>query len=164
MTSPRLLTSPDFSGNATFCDDIRLEHDGKISYIGTYRGTIYIHVPFPAVLPKFCIGVAFSQRRELFDPNLSVWVYLPENTDEDASIKIEMLEAAKGIVEQRLSESGAVREDMPLIQMAAQVIMAPFTLNKEGTIRVRVLRQGELHRLGSIRVEAAPAPKSEPPS
>lgn len=153
MTVPRLLPPQNFFGHVTFCDDIRFEADGKVNFIGTYRGTIFIHVPFPASLPKFCIGVFFAQQRELFDANLSIWIYLPEDLDEgEASIRIEATEAAKGAVEQRLSESGELREDMTIIQIAAQIILTPLVLNKEGLIRVRVLRQGELHRLGSIRI------------
>jgi hypothetical protein len=157
MTVTRLLPAPDLFGHVTFCDDIRFEADGKVNFIGTYRGTIFIHVPFPASLPKFYIGVFFAQQRELFDANLSIWIYLPEDSDQaEASIRIEATEAAKGAVERRLNESGDLREDMTIIQIAAQIILSPLLLNKEGVIRVRVLRQGELHRLGSIRIALSP--------
>jgi hypothetical protein len=39
-----------------FSDDIRQEVGGKITYVGTYTGSMQVP-EFPATLPKFCISV-----------------------------------------------------------------------------------------------------------
>lgn len=39
-----------------FCDDIRQEMGGKITYVGTYTGSMQVP-KFPTMLPKFCISV-----------------------------------------------------------------------------------------------------------
>lgn len=38
-----------------YCDDIRHEVNGKLSYIGVYRSVLYV-TTFPTTLPKFCIS------------------------------------------------------------------------------------------------------------
>src|ERR1700761_8771536 len=44
-------------GYSIFCDDIRNEPGGKLSFIGCYNGVIFVPPEFPLVLPKFCVHV-----------------------------------------------------------------------------------------------------------
>jgi hypothetical protein len=37
-----------------FCDDVRLEHGNKLSYMGIYNGTIQLPM-FPVMLAKLCV-------------------------------------------------------------------------------------------------------------
>ena len=39
----------------TFCDDIRQEIGGKLSYMGVYSSDLYVG-GFPITLPKFCVA------------------------------------------------------------------------------------------------------------
>lgn len=41
---------------AVFCDDIRHEINGKLSYMGIYQGALYFP-EFPASMPKLCISI-----------------------------------------------------------------------------------------------------------
>ena len=45
----------DQYGYSIFCDDIRNEPGGKLSFIGCYNGVILISGQFPLVLPKLCV-------------------------------------------------------------------------------------------------------------
>src|SRR6266849_4932270 len=38
--------APDFYGNTIFCDDIRLELEGKITYVGVYTGSLLVKADF----------------------------------------------------------------------------------------------------------------------
>lgn len=40
-----------------YCDDIRQEVGGKLTYVGAYAGSLLVS-SFPAVLPKFCVAVS----------------------------------------------------------------------------------------------------------
>ncbi len=39
-----------------FCDDVRNEVGGKLSYMGVYSGTLLV-TEFPIVLPKLCVAL-----------------------------------------------------------------------------------------------------------
>jgi len=43
-------------GHVLFCDDIREEVTGKITYIGSYTNVMFVRV-LPATIPQFCIVV-----------------------------------------------------------------------------------------------------------
>jgi len=45
---------------------------------------------------------------------------------------------------------------MPMIAIAARMVFSPFVISEPGPIKVRILREGLLHRLGSIQVQAVP--------
>jgi hypothetical protein len=147
---PTYETVPDCFGNSVFCDDIRLEVGSKISFIGTYRGTMYIQGGFPFVLPKFGLAARFAQRSDIYDPNLRVWIFLPGNDTDDAPS-----------IEAKFPEGEA-----PTASLAAgayftsetHMIIAPFVLESPGAIRVRILRQDKLYKVGQLKVELAPAP------
>jgi hypothetical protein len=136
----------DFVGNAIFCDDIRQEVDQKASYIGVYSaGTMIVNGAFPVTLSKLGIALTFAQRRELFVPNIGIRIFLPGDTDEKASIEAE---AAPG------AAMPALDEDMPMVMIVAQLLLSPLVISQPGAIRVRVLREGLLHRLGVLQVKA----------
>ena len=42
-------------GYAIFCDDIRNEPGGKLTFVGCYNAVMFTEREYPIVLPKFCI-------------------------------------------------------------------------------------------------------------
>lgn len=151
----RILDSPDIFGHATFCDDIRFEADGKITFVGTYTGTMFVRGAFPATLPKFGIFIEFRQRRSVFDPNLSIRVFMPDDTDEKASIEVDAKEFAAAAVAQAAEQASKDEQELPYIALNSPAIFAPFTINQPGALKVRILRRDELHRIGTLRIVAA---------
>lgn len=145
---------PEIVGHAIFCDDIRLEIDQKASYIGVYSGgTMYVRAEFPITLPKFAIAVSFAQKREIFVPNIGLRIFLPGDTDEKPSIEAETV---PGMV---LPDN---EKNLPMILMGAQLVFTPLTLNQPGLIKVRAVRNGLLHRLGTLQIIKAPSPSPGP--
>jgi hypothetical protein len=156
-----LLDAPDVYGHATFCDDIRIEADGKLTYVGVYHGTMIVHVPFPVVIPKFCIEIAFFQKKSIFDPNMGLRIFMPGDAEDKPSIQADVTEIAEGAVKQQVAQGGALRlesesESELVIQARTHMQFAPFTINEPGLIKIRILRQDKLHRLGSMRVIPPP--------
>jgi hypothetical protein len=140
---------PDFFGHAIFCDDIRMEVDGKVTYVGVYAtNTMLVRSAFPATLPKFCISIFFNQKAELFKPNLGIRIFLPQDADDVASIQAEFAGQLQG-------------EPLPRVQIMANATFGPFTIEKPGEIRVRILRESVLHRIGTLRVLPHPEATDE---
>ncbi|WGR91963.1 hypothetical protein MTX20_27350 [Bradyrhizobium sp. ISRA435] len=102
-------------------------------------------------LAKFGIAITFAQKRELFVPNIGIRIFLPGDTDEKASIEADTGPGATIPV---------LDDDMPMIMMGAQMIFSPLVISQPGVIKVRVLREGLLHRLGSLDVRKFTTPDS----
>jgi hypothetical protein len=142
---------PDFFGFTIFCDDIRFERDGKTSYIGSYNGQMFVHSNFPLTLPKFGFGITFVQSAELFERKLIVKIFLPGDTDEPS-----------------LHSDLTVPENAPILGIdspkviitRSDVLAAGLVIKSPGDIRVRVERQGILHQLGRLNIQAVQMPPS----
>jgi hypothetical protein len=136
---------PDFYGYSIFCDDIRLEIDGKVTYVGAYTsGILLVKTDFPVTLPKFCVAIFFNQKKGLFKPSLRIQIYLPGDTDEKASIEAE--------VTAQEPPSIGNPENREYTMFGSNMVFAPFTIDQPGRIKVRILRDGVLHRMGNLRV------------
>jgi hypothetical protein len=136
----------DVFGNTIFCDDIRFEQEGKVSFIGSYGTSMQVNGAFPAVLPKFGFGVFIWQKFELADRDAKIQIYLPGDADGSPSM-------------QAGPEADALPNPSPdtkFLVMAAHLLAVPLALKAPGTIRVRALVNGKLHRLGSLLVTQGP--------
>jgi hypothetical protein len=143
-----LVDMPDVFGHAVFCDDIRFEVDGKITYVGAYNhGRMNIRGSFPANLAKFCVGITFVQRRDIFVPNIALKIFLPTDPEDKPTVDMDLTPPAE------IPDTG-----LPNVIMNANLIMAPCVINGPGDIRVRILRDGLIHRLGALRVDQEPQP------
>lgn len=146
---------PDIFGYAIFCDDIRFEHEGKVTLVGTYSGSMLIHGSLPAVMPKFGIHVNFRQRTSLYDPKLKLMIFVPGDEEDRPSFEIDM---------RTPDDARPPGAEMPFIGAVANVVLAPLSIPTEGKIQVRVVRDGVVHKIGSLQVQASPATASEQPS
>jgi hypothetical protein len=158
MRPPR----PDIYGYTIFCDDIRHELGGKTSYIGCYSGTIFLHQSFPFTFPKFCFAISILQRREIFDPNVEMRVYLPGDGESDPSFSVFAQESSPGAIAEQTAKAV---EGMPIAdqRVIAMHMSSPLVIKEAGPINVRGVRQGESIRLGGVRVVPHPSivPKDE---
>jgi hypothetical protein len=144
---------PDAYGYTIFCDDIRHEIDGKISFIGCYTGVLNIHSNFPAKLPKFCFSVFLNQKHETFVPNCTISVRFP---GENEKLEMEVAEPAEGHILRSVNEAEPV--PLPRILMQVVLIASPLELKEPGEIAVTASLKGKIVRLGRIMVRAVPPP------
>lgn len=139
-------------GYSLFCDDIRSEAGGKLSFIGCYNAVLYVAPAFPVVLPKFCVHM------HIFSPATNPYVsvmarcYLPgqQSPIADESIDVPSLSDQQALLLD-LPKNGGVP---PSIVVAASLVFSPLELSEPGLINVRALINGgpdELH-LGSLMV------------
>src|ERR1700722_3753839 len=139
-------------GYSIFCDDIRNEPGGKLSFIGCYNAVMFTAPPFPLVLPKFWTHFhVFSPATQPSKPVLAR-CYVPGSTDPVAeeSIDVPRLQDQMDLLA-NLPRNG---QAPPFIVVAASLVFTPLEIPEPGLIQVRVLINGgpdELH-LGSLSV------------
>jgi hypothetical protein len=151
-----LLDPPDFFGTTIFCDDIRQEVGGKITFIGYYGIEMVIHGVFPAVLPKFAFGVNFFQRRTVFEPKIGIRIFMPGDPDDAPSITADMSHPNPDDV-LKTPPSPSKPGEISSIAMMANLVFSPFTISGPGSIKVRIERRGDLVRAGALVVSPPPA-------
>lgn len=143
-------------GHSIFCDDIRNEPGGKLSFIGCYNGVIFVPPEFPFILPRFCIQIhIFSPAAQPFS-SIVVRCYAP---GEDRPIFEEPIEPPSKNAQVDLLV-GLETEQAPLYIVAGtSLIFVPLHIRMPGLIRVRALVDGkdEEVRLGSLRIESKSA-------
>jgi hypothetical protein len=154
----KLRDYPDVSGDTIFCDDIRQEVGGKISFMGCYPGTIFLHAPFPFTFPKFCFYITLVQRREVLDPNIEIRVYLPGDAEDAPSLRVEGAETSSGAVAEQTAKEveGLPLSDQRVVAAHIALTATPLVFKEAGILNVRAVRQGELIRLGARRIVLAP--------
>jgi len=144
----------DRYGYSIFCDDIRNEAGGKLSFVGCYNGVIFISGQFPLVLPKLCVHThVFSPASKPFN-SLVVRCYLP---GDDTPFSEEAIETPRRSEQSELVANLKTDTDAPLFIVAAtSLIFTPLELKSAGLLRVRALIDARQElRLGSLRIERA---------
>jgi hypothetical protein len=143
--------NPTPRGYSLFCDDIREEVNGKTSYVGAYNGSIIGYGPAPATLPKLCIAI----------------FYMQAPTDESRPVKIKILFEHEG-VETVLIEGDLPPEGFhavpieplltdPLLGANVNIVLSPFTIERDGLLKARAYYGDEEIKLGSIAVRNQPS-------
>jgi hypothetical protein len=137
-------------GYTVFCDDIRQEVDGKVSFIGSYTGKLFVPVPPPVNIAKFGLGIHYMELREAFSEDVHFKIFLPEN-DEDSG------EAAfQFTIERSVIHAADITKEGAFFRFFSPVIIAPLHLSKFGAIKVRAHCGDEVIRMGALEVLQGP--------
>jgi hypothetical protein len=146
--------SQDYVAYTIFCDDIRQEIGGKVSYMGVYRGgKLFAHSPFPLTLPKFGLAVHYAQKKGHFVRPTSLRVYLPGDDEGKPSIEAEF----PTVIDELNGDAPPIAgTDPTFIAAMIQLVLAPLVITQSGPIKVRAVRGDEMIRLGTLEVHQAP--------
>ena len=170
------LPTPDAFGHSIFCDDVRMEIRGKLTFVGCYFGAMYVHSDFPIVIPKFCISVNYWQRKNHLVLPVVFLAFLPGDSEDRASVEFGTTEqlTEEALEQQRrvAIESGLQDPQYEYSAIATQIALANLTISQPGSIKVRVRRGDKLLRIGSLRIHGVSnttsaqqaAPPISPPS
>lgn len=149
----KLLDAPEAWGYTIFCDDIRAEVGGKLTYVGCYMGgRMLVPGPFPFTLQKLALSVTYSQKfGEVVHPNF--WIFFPGDAEDKPSLVIEVpqeasekaFEDSKELAKKLGSHTG-VAVGQFYFALTGTVIQRP------GLIRVRAVRDDQLVRLGTLEI------------
>ncbi|MCC9001363.1 MAG: hypothetical protein LM549_01855 [Candidatus Competibacter sp.] len=121
-----------------FCDDIRHEINGKLSYIGVYSGTLFVPV-FPVTLPKLCISVKIVTPANEPLRSLTLRVLKDDEILQEIVFDKEQLVSASEVLVELSDEERRLRVQMPQFLLA----FSPLHLDKACTLRVRALADHE---------------------
>lgn len=149
-------------GITIFCDDIRFEMAGKYSLIGVYNDVMYINVPFPAILPKFAMSVMirfpFKQRQI---KTFELRIYWPGNEDDEKPDICQIVQPE----EQEDHISSSLKDSDTIVKhWGGHLVFAPLKLKTTGRIKVRAVVNGEVIKLGTLRVEQPPTDDQSAPT
>jgi hypothetical protein len=150
-------------GYVIFCDDIRREVGGKYTLVGIYRSDMVIHAELPVALPK--LGLAIQVQSPIDKPldRVKVLISLPGDSEGSPSVTAELVGS------KALARSPEVPEDIEcFVALNAELVLSPVEIKQEGYIRVRAETEGELLRIGALRIrknipEEAPQQAPGPP-
>lgn len=129
-----------------FCDDIRHELGGKLSFIGVYSGGLFVPA-FPATLPKLCLMAKIVTPADEPLRLLNLRVFKDEVCLQEIAVDEEQLAAG--------SDS---TEDMSDLQRKERVLMAQFMvvfspIQFDGPCTLRVKVQTENGELRGIALK-----------
>ncbi|WP_200860001.1 DUF6941 family protein [Methyloferula stellata] len=140
-------------GITIFCDDIRFEQQNKLMLIGSYGSDLIVNSALPVALPKLCF---FVQLR--FPPmkisSLKISIYLPES-DEAFFTQELPVNAAEIATEVETPSLPPMLGDIQR-QMAVNfpITISPVLLTQEGYLKVRAIYDGEILRVGALRISS----------
>jgi hypothetical protein len=142
-----------------FCDDIRQEVGGKLSFMGVYYGAMYVP-QFPIQLPKFCVNVTFYEPKTMAEARVEpviIRVFMPNDADTTPSAE-GVLQPGKEIISLLPPSELLDEPDVPQLAIAnAMFLQAPVVIQLPGRIRVRCeYPGGQILKAGSLRVEHQP--------
>lgn len=149
-------------GHVIFCDDIRHEVSGKVTFVGAYSNTMYINGSLPAVLPKLCMGIVYREEPDSLEP-VKIRASMPSDEGDILLAEFEFQPQADMIPPP--SDEFTFREARFLFE-------APnFIVPHEGKILVRAHRGEDEIRLARLTIvlnpeltNAEPEAKPETPS
>lgn len=134
-----------------FCDDIRHEVNGKVSYIGVYSGELYVP-SFPVTLPKLCLSVKIVTAVNKPLGSLTMRILKNEEVLQEIIVDKEQLNAASE------SSEGMTEEERKERVQSAQfmLVFSPIQFEEPCVLRVCVQTEAEELRGMALRVEPAP--------
>lgn len=139
-----------------FCDDIRHEIGGKLSYIGVYSGGLFVPA-FPVTIPKLCLSVQVVTPADESLGSLTLRVLKDEGILQEIAIDEEQLAAASDSAEDMTEEQRKER-----VQRAQfLLVFSPIQFDGPCTLRVRVQTgDGELRGMALKVDQLAPPAES----
>jgi hypothetical protein len=142
-------------GYSIFCDDIRNEVGGKLSFIGCYNAIMFVSGEFPLTLPKFCIHMHILSMASRPFRSIVARCYVPNEPEPILEDTIHTPETEEQIALLETLER-TVKEPR-YIAASASLILAPLHIQAPGLIRARAVIDGgaEELKLGSLRIEPA---------
>jgi hypothetical protein len=135
---PRLIS-------VTYCDDIRNEIEGKLSFIGVYGAVAHLSA-YPALLPKFAINIAITVTVD----------EVPETTTSTVSIddrEIGKITLTRAEIEQNAANNPMIPppgvKSMPIV-MNQNIIISPLQLEHSCKLSIHVTIDGEAFAAPSL--------------
>ncbi len=134
-----------------FCDDLRQEVGGKLTFVGVYTGALWVP-SLPTVLPKFVVAVTLIA--DSLPRNGELEFKILRN---DEVIASRTLDAAGLVVNSPSAGQIGTASDIETVQVVrAFFAFAPFEIDSPGILRVRATVDGEELKAGGLTIDLLP--------
>lgn len=139
---------------AIFCDDIRQEIGGKLSFMGCYQGELIVPMT-PVVLPKLCLYATIWTPKDR--PFKSLMLRVVQDDDKEL--------ARLEIPEEGLAEVSLILDETATQKIVSTaIVFSPFAIEKPTSLRLMATtEEGEI--IGPrllIKVVTAQEPVAQP--
>jgi hypothetical protein len=143
------MSDPTFRGHTIFCDDIRNEVDGKVSFIGCYHGIMYVNADFPFLIAKFGLAITYMEKMGAYDGDVRLRIYFPGDEDDKPSFEglMPIQDARNAPLNPNPDPSETIYRSI-----GTNFILSPLVVAKEGLIKVRAYCGDNVVKLGALRV------------
>lgn len=145
-------------GFALFCDDVRAEVGGKLSFMGLYQTEMLFpdNLRLPTLLPKLVVVIMYYEIRDSIPEELTFKITYGDEGVILAEVPISRKDILSGqIQDTALPESAEDTERV--LNVRLPVTFSPFRLEKMGRLRVRAhYSDGKVLRLGSMVMRQIP--------
>lgn len=141
-------------GYSIFCDDIRNEINGKLTFVGCYNGAMFVSGEFPVMLPKLCAHMHVLT--DVTQPFESIVARLYFPGEPDPIIEERLAVPAPPQQREMVSKVAPQGREPRYLVVSASLIVSPVSLVSPGLIRVRAVVDGQSDemKIGSLRVAA----------
>jgi hypothetical protein len=134
-----------------FCDDIRHEMGGKLSYIGVYSGRLFVS-KFPVTLPKLCL--ALNVMTPASEPFRSLSLSVLKNEELIAQPILDEAQLTEAC-EAAVTANADMASPLPVLMANFLFIFSPFILEGPCLLQVRAETESEELQGIALRIEQA---------
>jgi hypothetical protein len=149
---------PTPHGHVIFCEDVRHEVGGKITFNGVYLTEMNVGSGFPVILPKFCLAIHYYASVDDCDEPVQVKVMLPGATIEAPSMAFEV---PVGEFKNVPYPPDLDPTDDFYVGGMFVAQFSPLKIDKPGKMYVRVIRGDKTFKWGALRVSQPISPAAD---
>lgn len=137
-----------------FCDDIRHELGGKLSYIGVYSGHLFVPA-FPVTLPKLCLALSVITPANQPFRKLELRIF-----KDDEQLAEGVLDEAQlsEVIEAPSEESGNSATNERVQVLNSLFVFSPFQIDGPCRLRIRAVTESEELRGLALSIAQASNP------
>lgn len=134
--------------HSLYCDDVRMEVGGKMSFVGVYQGQLIIHHNGPVTLPKLCIVATAQTPKEQPFERLLIKLLQDDVVVQELETPLDVLSAS---IKMSDSDDKSVFHNYGLI-----ITLQPFNIMKNCVLRIRAETESEELMASGLQVILAP--------
>jgi hypothetical protein len=144
------------SGFVIFCDDVREEVNGKLTFVGTYAGEMTVYGTAPATVPMLCVVARYREDPKNLPRHIVFKVI--KSTAEEETVLLEVPIDAPAPTPEFDFPVSTDKDAVSFFEIAFISKISPLQVTGDFHLKVRAYVEDDEVRLGTLRVKLAPLP------
>lgn len=147
-----MIIEPPFPfGHTLFCDDVRQEASGKVTFVGAYSGEMNVHSDGPVAIPQLCLVATFIDSPEAITARPFIYrVILAGSAGEQILAEIPFDPPEQAMFDDLPSSEQEVGTLSANLRIEAR--LTPLLVIESCLLKSRIYRGDEEIRLGTMRI------------